>query len=69
MAKLKLVPKGARATPQPTQLRAKQIMTFNHPDGGEGLMMVAEDGIIYMRTEKGWIAFDMTEAANDNPTL
>lgn len=54
---------------QPTQLRAKQIMTFQHPEGGEGLMMVDMEGKIYLRGENGWKAFDMTEENEHDSTV
>lgn len=51
------------------KLKAKQIMTFQHPDGGgEGLMMIDSKGDIYLRSDNGWIPFDM-EVANVDPTV
>ena len=59
--KLRFASKLEKPPSIPTQLRARQIMTFQHPEGGEGLMMVDIEGMIYIRSDAGWKAFDMTE--------
>lgn len=47
-------------------LKAKQVFTFDHPDGsGQGVMMVEMGGGIYVKADIGWVAFDMKEAPND----
>ena len=48
----------------PRTLKAKQIMAFQHPEGGQGLMMIDSLGDIYLRSETGWLAFDMKEVVN-----
>ena len=58
--KLKLVGRDHVVTTKVLSLRARQIMAFQHPEGGEGLMMVSEDGLIYLRRDDGWVPFDMT---------
>lgn len=48
-------------------LKAKQIMTFIHPDGvGTGLMMIDDNGLIFIKVEDGWEPFDMRRAPRDS---
>jgi hypothetical protein len=56
--------------PAPKRLRAVQVMTFQHPEGGgDGLMMVDNYGDIYLRSDQGWVAFPMMEAQHDDQTV
>ena len=59
MAKKVVISPATRRGPR--KLYAKQIMAFQHPDGGQGLMMIDALGVIYLRTEAGWLAYDMKE--------
>ncbi len=44
----------------PRLLKAKQIITINHPDIiGDGLMMIDSKGEIYAKGVDGWIPFTM----------
>ena len=73
MAKLTSVPKGAvRAKRVPRQLRARQVMSYQippseqFPEGGEGLLLVDDEtGVIYLRSDAGWVPYDMMEALDD----
>lgn len=46
----------------PKVLKAQQIMRFSHPNGGDGIMMIDSLGVIYVKSDEGWIPFDMKEA-------
>ena len=73
MAKLTSVPKGAvRTRRMPRELKARQVMSYQippseqHPEGGEGLLLVDDEtGRIYLRSDNGWVPYDMMEALDD----
>lgn len=50
-------------------LKAKQVVILDHPEGGSMMLILATDGGIYLKSDTGWKAFDMTEDPDNDSTI
>lgn len=50
-------------------LRAKQIITSTLSDGSQALLMLSEEGRIYILGTEGWLAYPMMEVPHNDSTV
>jgi hypothetical protein len=63
-AKLKLVNKNDIPTMPPRPIRGKQLVVSPLPDGSSALLLLSEEGIVYILGTEGWMSYNMMEAGH-----